>query len=123
MSRQKSREEAFKILYASEVGGDYQPDNPSDFTLELVEGIKQNHQQINQQLSEQLADWSLERIFPVERVILRLGLYELLYQQTGRAIVINEAVELAKKFGDRNSASFVNGILDNFKGGDEHAPA
>jgi N utilization substance protein B len=114
-SRKKEREEAFKTLYAREVKGNYQPDSGSEFIHELVEGVKNHQEQLDEQLEEELQDWRMERVYPVERVLLRLGLYELLHTDTPKAVIINEAVELAKKYGDSGTASFVNGILDNFK--------
>ncbi len=115
MSRKKNREEAFKALYAEEVAGKYTPEPRVDFTSKLVRGTRENQAEIDERLEEHLEDWRLDRIFPVEKVLLRMGLYEILWMDTGKAVVINEAVELAKKYGDEGTASFVNGILDNFK--------
>ncbi len=116
MSRSKAREEAFKTLYAREVSGDYSPDNNSDFTRTLVEGTGKHLEEIDNKIESQLEDWRLDRVYPVERVLLRLGTYELFWSETPKPIVIDEAVELAKKYGSEDSASFVNGILDNFDG-------
>jgi len=113
-SRKKEREEVFKTLYAREVKGNYQPDSGSEFIHELVEGVKNHQAPLDEKLEEKLQDWRMERVYPVERVLLRLGLYELLHTDTPKAVIINEAVELAKKYGDSGTASFVNGILDNF---------
>lgn len=114
MSRREQREEAFKTLFASEVKGRYKPDHRADFTRELVEGVRDHQETIDEQLSTHLTDWRMDRIHPVERVLLRIGTYEILYTGTSKAVVINEAVELAKKYGDEKTPSFVNGILDNF---------
>jgi transcription antitermination protein NusB len=59
-------------------------------------------------------NWSLERMAATDRNVLRLGAYEILFTQTPAAVAINEAVELAKRFGAAQSAPFVNGILDKF---------
>lgn len=116
MSRKKEREEAFKTLYAREVSGDYQPEGESRFIKEIVSGVQQQADELDRLLNDKLQDWRMERVYPVEKTILRMGLYELENMETERAIVINEAVELAKKFGDRDTSSFVNGILDEFPG-------
>ncbi|MFP4686578.1 MAG: transcription antitermination factor NusB [bacterium] len=114
MTRKQEREEVFKTLYAREVKGDYSPETDSDFVWQLVDGVKSCRQELDEKLNEQLQDWRMERVYPVERVLLRIGLYELLYTSTAKAVVINEAVDLAKKYGDSSTSSFVNGILDNF---------
>jgi N utilization substance protein B len=67
---------------------------------------------LDQVLAGKTQNWSLERMAVVDRNILRLGAYEILYAGTPGQVAINEAVELAKAFGAEQSASFVNGILD-----------
>jgi N utilization substance protein B len=114
MSRRKSRDEAFKILYAREVDGSYSPETDSEFTDELVEGVLGSEDKLDDQLSNHLNNWRIDRIYPVERVLLRMGAFEILRTETSKAVVINEAVELAKTYGDEGTGSFVNGILDNF---------
>lgn len=114
MSRREQREKAFKTLFATEVKGQYEPEEWGDFTQELVEGVRGHRETIDERLSKHLTDWRMDRIHPVERVLLRIGTYEILYTDTSKAVVINEAVELAKKYGDEKTPSFVNGILDNF---------
>lgn len=115
MSRRDSRDEAFKTLYAREVDGSYEPEDESEFTGKLVEGVLEEQDELDEQLSEYLNDWRIDRIYPVERVLLRAGAYEILNMDTSKAVVINEAVELAKTYGDEGTGSFVNGILDNFE--------
>jgi N utilization substance protein B len=121
MSRRKNREEAFKTLYAREVGGQYQPESESEFTDNLVDGVMDHQDDLDDNLSEFLNDWRIDRIYPVERVLLRTGAFEILQTETSKAVVINEAVELAKKYGDEGTGSFVNGILDNFEKPSEFA--
>jgi len=71
---------------------------------------------LDAQLSGAAAHWSLERMTPVDRNVLRLGLHELLeHPETAPQIVINEAIELARKFGDADSPAFVNGVLDGLR--------
>ncbi|MFB6355687.1 MAG: transcription antitermination factor NusB [bacterium] len=114
MSRRSEREEAFKVLYAREVTGEYQPEENGEFVSQLIEGVEEHHDTLDEQLSEHLDEWRMDRIYPVERVLLRLGLFEILHTETNKAVVINEAVELAKRYGDEGTAAFVNGLLDNF---------
>jgi N utilization substance protein B len=65
-------------------------------------------------LTKTADNWSLERMAATDRNVMRLGAFEILYTQTPGAVAINEAVELAKRFGTAQSAQFVNGILDKF---------
>ncbi len=79
----------------------------------LAEGAWKRRPQSDALLQKHVADWSVERMQPVDRNILRLGLYELLDEpETPPAVVINEAVELANLFGGSESPGFVNGVLD-----------
>lgn len=82
------------------------------FAKELAQGTWKNKETIDQLISKQSKDWTLDRMGTVDRNILRLGIFELKYQKgTPSSVVINEAVELAKKFGSEESAKFINGIL------------
>ena len=79
----------------------------------LVIGVLENKQELDSRISEVTANWKLERIAAVDRAVLRLGLYELLEMaEVPPKVVINEAVELAKKFSTEKSGAFVNGVLD-----------
>ncbi len=83
------------------------------FAQALARGAWQHRDELDERLSRASEHWSLSRMTPVDRNILRLGLYELLYHpDTPPQVVLNEAVELAKRFGDANSPAFVNGVLD-----------
>lgn len=84
-----------------------------EFTSRLVFGVNQNLDDIDEKISFYATNWQLKRMAIIDRNILRLGLYELLYaEDIPPKVTINEAVELAKKFGDVESSKFVNGILD-----------
>ena len=83
-----------------------------DFALSLLDGVREHRAELDQVLAGKAENWSLERMAAVDRNILRLGAYEILYAGTPGQVVINEAVELAKQFGAQQSAAFVNGILD-----------
>ncbi|HDZ4932184.1 TPA: transcription antitermination factor NusB [Campylobacter jejuni] len=82
------------------------------FTLNLYHGILDNLSNIDETLNSFLNDNQITALGHVERAILRLGAYELLFSDTPSAIVINEAIELAKELANDNSPKFINGVLD-----------
>ncbi|EHA3648735.1 transcription antitermination factor NusB [Campylobacter coli] len=83
-----------------------------NFTLSLYEGIIKNLDDIDKNLNPYLNENEIEKLGHIERAILRLGAYELLFTDTPNAIVINEAIELAKELTNDNSPKFINGVLD-----------
>ncbi len=83
-----------------------------EFCRSLVAGARQNRPEIDAALNATADNWSLDRMAATDRNILRLAAYELLHTDTPRAVAIDEAIELAKRFGSAQSAQFVNGILD-----------
>ncbi|MCX7927986.1 MAG: transcription antitermination factor NusB [Candidatus Omnitrophica bacterium] len=86
------------------------------FTEELVLGVSTAKDALDKKISQYAKNWELDRIAVVDRNILRLGGYEILYRSDiPPKVAINEAVELAKKYADIPAAKFVNGILDKFK--------
>lgn len=124
--RTKARECAFQILYQWQITSE-----PVDAVIEgfwrvrsgtpaaremaerLARGAQARAEALDGQIREAATHWRLERIAPVDRTILRLGAYELLEEKaTPAAVVIDEAVELAKRFGEADSPAFVNGVLD-----------
>jgi N utilization substance protein B len=92
------------------------------FVLELVEGVASRREEIDRLLQSYLTGWQLERLSRVDRQILRLAAYELLYRDdVPPKAAINEAIELAKHFGTEESGRFVNGVLGRLmreKGGE-----
>ncbi|MDD5060557.1 MAG: transcription antitermination factor NusB [Candidatus Omnitrophica bacterium] len=87
-----------------------------DFSAELFEGVVGQMGQIDEKISKYAANWQLERMAFVDRNIMRLGCYELLFRQDiPPKVAINEAVELAKKYSGLESGKFVNAILDQVK--------
>jgi len=82
------------------------------YLIETLKGIEQHRAEIDRLISRYAQGWRLERIFSVDRNILRLAIYELVYSELPGEVVINEAVELAKKYGTEHSHIFINGILD-----------
>lgn len=126
MSRRKSREDAVKLLYQWDIT-EQEPEeflkgcrsgaetalSVDTFCLELVEGALQYRAAIDDEISRWAVHWSLDRMSAVDRNILRLAVYEILYRRDiPPKVTINEAIEIAKKFSSEDSASFVNGILD-----------
>ncbi len=83
-----------------------------EFARELLDGVLRNRRELDSQLIRFADNWSLERMAVTDRNVLRLGAYEILYTDTPGRVVINEAVELAKRYGARQSPQFVNGVLD-----------
>lgn len=87
-------------------------DEVKEFTLILVKGVMSNLSEIDKVINNYTNNWSLERITNIDRNILRMAIYEILYlKNIPKSVSINEAIELAKKYGTKNSFSFVNGVL------------
>ncbi|HBJ59180.1 MAG TPA: transcription antitermination factor NusB [Verrucomicrobia bacterium] len=82
------------------------------FTEERVLGVKEHLPEIDAKIGSHLANWTLDRLGTVERAVLRLGVWELLYTDVPPAVVINEAVDLVNWFSTPVSRAFVNGVLD-----------
>jgi len=125
--RTKARECALKVLYEIDVAGNsykeslenfwqFQEEKDNsvvDFATGLVEGAIGNLERIDKEISRFATNWQLKRMAVIDRNILRLATYELLFvEDIPPKVSINEAVELAKKFGDIESGRFVNGVLD-----------
>jgi transcription antitermination factor NusB len=125
--RTQARECALKILYQSDVTR--REINPcaksfwesmedidqsvQEFTERLTKGIEGKIKDIDEKITQYATNWQLKRMAIIDRNVLRLGVYELLYaSDIPPKVSINEAVELAKKYGDVESSKFVNGILD-----------
>lgn len=91
------------------------PKSSADFAAALVAGTKENIEAIDEKISLHLKDWKLSRMSGIDRNIIRLAVYELMFSPSELApsIPINEAIDLAKKYGSDDSARFVNGILDS----------
>lgn len=127
--RTLARECALKILYKIEIGKDSVRESMEDFwsrqeavpdvkdfTEKLVQGTHGNLSGIDSIISKYAENWEIKRIAVIDKNVLRLGIFELLYMDDIPAKVsINEAIELAKKYGDVDSGKFVNGILDKIR--------
>jgi N utilization substance protein B len=122
------REIVLQILYQDDVNPDADPvetdrflrgrlkddEESIEFANVLYTGVRRNLQELDAALSDIAENWSLERMAITDRNILRIGAFEILYTETPDRVVINEAVELAKRYGARQSPQFVNGLLDRF---------
>ncbi len=130
--RTKAREYVLQMLYQVEITrgnwqetlesfwqGNERKDVPcelKDFSAELLGGVVNHMQEIDKKISKYAANWQLERMAFVDRNIMRLGCFELLFRQDiPPKVAINEAVELAKKYSGLESGKFVNAILDQVK--------
>jgi len=127
-TRRRARELALQLLYQYELT-DSSPEEMQlgfeewqnagagvrDFADRLLRGTLAKIPEIDAELAKQTAHWRLERLAAVDRNILRLAMYELIFDSgTPHAVVIDEAIEIAKKFGAKDSGRFVNGVLDGF---------
>jgi len=83
-----------------------------EFSESLFEGCIENLELIDIEIKKHMKEWDYDGIGKVEKAIMRLGAYEILVAKTDRAIIINEAVELAKALADEKSPQFINGVLD-----------
>jgi N utilization substance protein B len=97
-----------------EEADDEEPSTPGrdEFMEELAKGASEMAADIDQRIAEKSAHWKLERMPVVDRNILRLGIYEMSRQDTPAAVVIDEALELARQFSGEDSVAFINGVLD-----------
>ena len=127
MTRRAAREEAFKIIFQVDLGRSSWKEilshNLDDLNLsessrlflrQLVEGTITHLTEIDAEIAKYALDWKLERMLSTDRNILRMAVYELKFRNDIPAgVTVNEAVELAKVYGDEESGKFVNGILGN----------
>ena len=90
-------------------------DTTREFANALFEGAAKETAFADEQITKYAVDWKLERIAAIDRAILRLGIYELRRGETPARVVINESVELAKKFSSEEASAFVNAILDTIR--------
>ena len=128
MKRRKAREFALQILFQLDIRKDkptatilkrFWAEHEVDeevqvFTEEIIKGTYKYLAPINEKIHACAKNWSIERMAAVDRNVLRMAVYEILYRpDIPSSVTINEAIEIAKKFGTDDSGSFVNGILDS----------
>ena len=118
LAREAASEEKQRDLPAPEEREDFtrrkkRVDEAFEYAQMLVRGAVENRERIDDLIRGQADNWRLERMPPVDRNILRLAVYEMLHERdTPKLVVLDEAIELAKKFGSEQSGRFVNGLLD-----------
>ena len=127
MDRSSIRELAFKLIYSIEIqktaeikeaielyieANEINSTNAQKYIEDVALGIEEHKEEIDKEIEKNLkAEWKLERISKIDLSILRLAIYEINYKEVPFKVAINEAVELAKKYGEDSSKKFVNGIL------------
>lgn len=127
MNRSEMRENAFKLLYSLEVqkakdvqdqidlyfeSNNLEDEKAIKYIQETITGIQKNKEEILKDIEKNLKqDWKLNRISVIDLSILEIAIYEIKYSDVPYKVSINEAVELAKKYGEDKSKNFVNGIL------------
>jgi N utilization substance protein B len=120
--RRRARDVAFQVLFQHDVG--HAPiaealaalprdDDRVDWALvdDLCHGTADRREELDAVIAPHLSGWTLERLASSDRVVLRMAVYELSHTPTAAAVVINEAVDLAKRYGTDDSGAFVNGVL------------
>lgn len=127
MNRTAIREQTFKLVYSLEIqkqedlkeaielyeeSNEITDEKAKEYMTKVILGIQENKDEIINKIETNLkSDWKLERISKIDLAILKLAIYELKYTEIPFKVAINEAVELAKKYGEDSSKNFVNGIL------------
>ncbi len=130
-TRRKARESALQMLFAADVaktdaprlsdeywaqlGDESFDDNTRNFANELVSGTLENLNTIDDRIRTRAEHWRIERMALVDRNVLRLAVFEFLFKDTPRTVVINEGLEIARRFSSYEATQFINGILDSIK--------
>jgi len=132
-ARHRGREAAVQMLYQWEVGrlaledvrrvwpevtdeDEPLPPDLAEYAHALAEGVAAHVAELDPLISEAAAHWRIERMNVVDRLVMRLAVYEFLYQQdTPATVIINEALELARAFSSEDAVPFVNGVLDGIR--------
>ena len=127
-TRHRAREIVLQLLYEADLGGTREHEDArkflrsrmqgrgglTNFGLELLTGVTEHREAIDRELSKLSTNWKLSRMAVVDRNILRLGAFEVLFGGTPGPVAVNEAILLAKRYGDAASPRFVNGVLDRW---------
>lgn len=127
MKRTEAREEAFKLLYSLQLMKEEKIEeqiglyvNQNEITdqeaikyiNDIITGTNKENENLEKMISENIkTEWDINRISKIDLTLLKLGIYEIVYSKLPYKVVINEVVELAKKYGDDSSKSFINGVL------------
>lgn len=124
VSRSELREKIMTILYQIEMYNrnkfEYKIEDiikeniniSNDFVNKIVNGVIEKHKELDEKANKYLTDWTIDRLDNLGATILRMSIYEILYTDTPKIVVINEAIELAKKYSDENVRKMINAVLD-----------
>jgi len=119
LNRRELREEIIKKLYEIDLNKEFlETESEYEYVVESVEGVLGNLHKIDEIIIKNLVNWRINRLSYVDRAIIRFAVYELYYTDTPFEIVINEALNLTRKYtdeGDSKQVSFTNRVLDNIK--------
>lgn len=131
LTRTEAREKIMVILYQIDI---YEKDHieydlesvfkenleiDNSFVREVVNGVLKNTKTLDKEINEYLENWDLNRLGKTDKAILRLSVYEMKYMDTPKVVVINEAVELAKKYSDEKVVKVINAVLDKIRDKEE----
>ena len=131
LTRTEAREKSMVILYQIDF---YKKENieynledvfhenlemDNKYVKDIVNGVLENQDKIDETISKYLDNWDLDRLGKTDRAILRLSTYEMMYYDTPKVVVINEAVELAKKYSDDKVVKLINAVLDKVRDNEE----
>ena len=127
MKRTEAREAAFKLLYSLQLMEDVNIDEQTAIFIEnndiqdseaikyiknIIDGTNKENTELEKIISQNIKeDWDIKRISKIDLTLLKLGIFEIIYSKLPYKVVINEVVELSKKYGDDSSKSFINGVL------------
>ena len=125
-TRRRAREIVLQLLYEADVNDCRDSEEArkfirsrmqgrkalTEFACGLLQGTLDHREEIDARLTELATNWTLPRMPVVDRNVLRLGAYEIVYGDTPGRVAVNESIVLAKRYGDKNSPRFVNGVLD-----------
>ena len=129
MNRSETRKVAFELIYSLEIqkisrdeyeeqinlfleNNGIEENKVKEYVQDVIYGIEDHQEEILDQINKELSEkWEISRLSKINVAILKLAIYEILYKKIPYKVVINEAVELAKSYGDDSASSFVNGIL------------
>lgn len=126
MNKSASRELAFRLLYSTQIQKDMQEEQfelfcqsneineekVKNYIKDILFGVKSNEEKINKLISSNLKKgWNIERISKIDITLLQIGIYEIIEKNIPYKIIVNEVVELAKKYAEDSSPSFINGVL------------
>ena len=134
--RSKAREVALQMLFQRDfnpdadarvlknmIGERLEDEEMFLFCWQLVSGVLEHQEELDQQISAVAENWSVDRMASTDRNAIRIGVYEMTFLGTPPPVAINEAIELSRKFGSKESTQFVNGIMDRLHKSRDEATA